>query len=264
MKFYLPILILFIMYSCSDPNELKNLHDKVLQLEKELDECKFGEERLFQSIKNAYENNQIEKLKILYDTLEIKHPHSDLIKQARVLVDDAIRKDEKIQAAYIEQQKRLEENKLQSLKKLKQNNDDVTGINWYKNPYFIHYNNTNLLSIYFGKEKSSIWLRLKISYEGSDWIFFESAYLSYDGNTEQIHFDEYRDKKTEVGNGSVWEWIDVLLDKEKINYLREFSQSPNAKMRLSGKYTKTRNISLNERKAIADILNGYEALQSIN
>jgi hypothetical protein len=43
-------------------------------------------------------------------------------------------------------------------------------------------------------------------------------------------------------------------------FLREFAKSKNAKMRLSGKYTKTRTLTYNEREGILDVLNGYDAL----
>ncbi len=152
--------------------------------------------------------------------------------------------------------------KLKALKKLKKDYDDVTGITWYKNPYFIHYNNRNLTSIYIGHSKTSTWLRLKMSYRGDDWIFFEQAYLSYDGNTKEIIFNKYSDKETEVGYGGiVWEWIDISVSSDTERFLRKIVKSKNAKMRLSGKYTKTRNLTWRERQGIIDVLNGYDVLK---
>ena len=40
-----------------------------------------------------------------------------------------------------------------------------------------------------------------MSYTGDDWIFFENAYLSYEGNTLEIKFDKYRNKETENKGG---------------------------------------------------------------
>ena len=106
------------------------------------------------------------------------------------------------------------------------------------------------------------YLRLQMSYEGDDWIFFENAILSYDGNSKTIYFDEYTEKDSDNGyGGRVWEWIDVSVDYGLENFLREFAKSKNAKMRLSGKYTKTRTLSSNERKGILDVLNGYDDLK---
>lgn len=107
-----------------------------------------------------------------------------------------------------EQLKKAEEEKkarLKAVSKLKKKYDDINHTTWFYNPYFTHYTNTNHTSIYMGKSESSLWLRLKMSYEGDDWIFFDTAYLSYDGNTYYVPFDEYRDKKQrmipEFGNG---------------------------------------------------------------
>ena len=151
---------------------------------------------------------------------------------------------------------------LKSLKKLKKNFDDISGINWYNQPYFTHYTNTNLTSIYMGEKGSSKWLILKMSYKGNDWIFFDKAILSYDGNSKTIPFNEYDDKKTEIGNGDVWEWIDVSITKDLEVFLRKFANSKKAKMRLTGKYTKTRTLTYNERQGILDVLNGYDALNN--
>ena len=158
--------------------------------------------------------------------------------------------------------------RLKSLKKLKKNIDDVSGMTWYKQPYFTHYTNTFLTSIYMGERSEedtgyyNVWLRLKMSYKGSDWIFFERAYLSYDGNTKEIKFDDYDDKESDNSGYGVWEWIDVRVDDDTREFLREFAKSKNAKMRFTGKYTKTRKLTYNERRGILDILNGYDALKN--
>jgi hypothetical protein len=230
--------------------------------------------------------------------------------------------------------------KLKSLNKLKKEYDDVSGITWYSQPYFIHNNDANLTSIYFGQKGSTLWLRLKMSYKGDNWIFFNSAYLSYEGNTREIYFNEYKDKKSDNGYGGVWEWIDVAVTEDLERFLRDFAKSKKdtiinkipiyylgdrkvskseyaksdgyeyrlntglhhneivdkstynnykesglyklpapkkikkrieyktnvsvksyAKMRLSGKYTETRNLSTKEIQGIVDVLNGYDALK---
>jgi hypothetical protein len=158
-------------------------------------------------------------------------------------------------------EKELQE-RLQSLNKLNKSHDDIAGVTWYKNPYFTHYNNKSLTSIYIGDNGTSQWLRIKMSYEGKNWIFFERAYLSYEGNTLEIIFDKYKEKTTDHSGGSVWEWIDVTVTDEIEDFLRIYAESTDAKVRLSGKYSETRNLTLNERKGIRDVLNGYDALKN--
>lgn len=99
-----------------------------------------------------------------------------------------------------------------------------------------------------------------MSYKGDDWIFFESAYLSYDGNTRQVFFDRYDEKESDNSGGEVWEWIDVSVDDDLLSFLKEMVNGKQLKMRLSGKYTKTRNLSTKEINEIKDALLAYDVL----
>jgi hypothetical protein len=159
-----------------------------------------------------------------------------------------------------EEQDRLakaEAERMGAVNKLKKKIDDISGITWYEQPYFTHYNNRNLLSLYIGENSSGAWLRLKMSYTGDDWIFFTDAYLSYDGNTVSIPFNEYEEKKTD-NHTDVWEWIDVSVSNSLLSYLREYANAKEPKMRLSGKYTRT--LGTNEIKGLKDILLAYDVL----
>ena len=84
------------------------------------------------------------------------------------------------------------------------------------------------------------------------------AYLSYDGNTFEILFNEYNDKKTEIGSGRVWEWIDVSVTNETLAFLKEMVKGKTLKMRLSGKYTETRTLSYSEIEGLKDVLLAYD------
>lgn len=157
-----------------------------------------------------------------------------------------------------------ERKRMQAVTKLRKTYDDVSGITWYENPYFTHYDNINSTSICIGKSGSSVWLRLKMSYKGEDWIFFENAYLSYDGNTKQIYFNKYDDKESDNSGGSVWEWIDVSVDNSMLAFLKKMVNGKSLKMRLSGKYTKTKTLSSTEIKALKDVLLAYDVLVNGN
>ena len=114
-----------------------------------------------------------------------------------------------------------------------------------------------------GKGKTgSPWLRLVMSYTGDNWIFFKNAYLSYDEKTKSIAFDEYRDKKSDNSGGAVWEWIDVGVDDALLAYLKNMVNGKSVKMRLSGKYTKTKDLTTTEINAIKDVLLAYDVLEN--
>ena len=242
-------------------NEVKSLKSQVYELNDELDECENGSEKILAKIKIANNNNNNSDVKSLFLDLEKRHPESSEYTEAKNIYNEVIKKEENEKERLRKEEERLKNEKLKSLKKLKKKYDDVSGITWYKQPYFTHYTNVNRTSIYFGFSGGTASLRLKMSYEGDNWIFFENAILSYDGNSKRIYFDKYKNKDSDSGyGGRVWEWIDVSVDDGLENFLREFAKSKNAKMRLSGKYTKTRTLSSNERRGILDVLNGYDAL----
>lgn len=271
------IIILFFLASilfltaCSDKEKEIELQNKITELENQLDQCQNGADKIYAKMKLSFEQNDFKSCKDLYREMEERHPDSELFSEVQSIYDKIIENEKNIiekEQLFAKKKNRetklkadkLNKEKQRSLKKLKKTYDDVSGIAWYKQPYFTHYNNRNLTSIYMGEKGSYRWLRLKMSYSGDGWIFFEKAYLSYDGNTIEIIFDKYDDKESDNGGG-VWEWIDLTVNKDVEEFLREFAKSKNAKMRLSGKYTKTRILTYNERRGILDVLNGYDALK---
>lgn len=269
---FLLLTIIFALAACSDKKKEAELQNRISELETQIDECKNGADKLLAKIKIAFEEEDFANVKTIYSDFQSRHPEATEFKEAKSIHDQVVEIEDKRkkEAERLAEEKRKEAEriaakdkaeKLKALNKLRKNFDDVSGITWYKQPYFTHYTNTNLTSIYMGDNGSNRWLRLMMSYKGDDWIFFERAYLSYDGNTKEIVFNKYDDKETENSGGGVWEWIDLTVTKDVEMFLREFAKSKDAKMRLSGKYTKTRTLTYNERQGILDVLNGYDALE---
>jgi uncharacterized lipoprotein YehR (DUF1307 family) len=264
--------VIFGLVACSDKDKEAELENRISELEIELDECKNGADKLLAKIKIAFEKENFETVRNIYSDFQNRHPEATEFQEAKAIHDQVMEIEEKRkeEAERLAEEKRKKAERIaakekaekrKALNKLRRNFDDVSGVTWYKQPYFTHYTNTNLTSIYMGDNGTNRWLRLMMSYEGDDWIFFERAYLSYDGNTKEIVFNEFNDKETENSGGRVWEWIDLTVTKDVEMFLREFAKSKAAKMRLSGKYTKTRKLTYNERQGILDVLNGYEALE---
>lgn len=242
----------------------KQLTEKIDQLEMEIVNYKTSPEKMLAKAKNLYSSNNLQELLETKDLLLKFHPESNASKEVASLYTKA--KAEHEAAIEAEKRKKLaekeaaEKKRMQAVTKLKKKYDDVSDITWYKNPYFTHYTNSNLTSIYIGKNSSSTWLRIQMSYTGDDWIFFENAYLSYDGNTKELHFNKYENKETENDGGEVWEWIDIAVSDDLLSFLRQMVNGKSIKMRLSGKYTKTRNLSAKEINGIKDVLLAYDVL----
>ena len=254
-------MLTLLLNACSNKAREEQLQKRINELETMLDECQNGAEKLLSTIELSYENKDFETVKNKFKEIENRHPESSEYSKAKEIYDQVILIEENNR---IEAERKVaaeKQEKLQALKKLVKKHDDISGITWYKQPYYTHYTNSNLISIYMGDDGTSQWLRLIMSYYGEDWIFFERAYISYEGNTKEIVFDEYDDKETENDGGYVWEWIDLSMNEDVENFLRDFAKSKDAKMRLTGKYTKTRSLTYNERQGIIDVLNGYDALK---
>ena len=243
----------------SENEQLKSENEK---LRVELDELLNGSERLLTNMKLSYDEKDFEDAKNIYVILKEKHFNSEEFSRATLLYNEIINIEQEEENKRKQEEEILKQERLQALEGLVVEHDDISGITWYYQPYFMHYNNRNLTSIYMGEKDSEIWLRLKMSYYGDNWIFFETAYLSYEGNTFDVLFDKYENKETENAGGEVWEWIDVPVEETTIAFLEKFAQSTEAKMRLTGKYEETRNLSQDEKDGITDILNGYYALKN--
>ena len=263
-KIVIPSLISLLLYSCGPSQteydaiiaENKSLQEQITNLKTIIENYENTPDRLIHGIDELVKDENIDKLREICEKLEKYHPSSTEYQKAKKILQSVIDKQEA-------RKKAEEAKRLQAVNKLKKEYDDVSGITWYYNPYFTHYTNTNNLSIYIGKTSNNVWLRLQMSYEGDDWIFFENAYLSYDENTKTIIFDKYKDKDTDNGyGGRVWEWIDVNVDESLYSYLKNMVNGKSLKMRFSGKYTKTRTISSTEKKALQDVLLAYDVLKN--
>lgn len=234
---------------------IDSLQNLVTQLQKELDGYKCAPQKLCADAEQLFKSNNEEKLKDILGKLHQYHPEASEIKTIEGYLNT-------ISDNRAKEQERIRAERMKAVDVLSKKYDDVNGIMWFYSKQTNHKVWSNMASLYIGKDKSQVWLRLKMSYYGDDWIFFENAYLSYDGNTITIPFDRYSDKKTENSGGMVWEWIDVNVDSQLLSYLNDFVSGGTPKMRLSGKYTHTRNLSAKELKSMQEILLAYDVLKN--
>lgn len=265
-KLLLGFMCSFTLLSCqnsSSEKALMNLQsentllkDSLKSLSEELDAYKNTPDKLCANLNTLFEKEDLNQLEEIKSKLVKYHPESKKLQD----VENLCTKIAEIRKKKIEEEHKK---RMQAVQKLRKKYDDVSGTTWYYNPYFTHYNNSNLTSIYIGQKEGRIWLRLVMSYYGDDWIFFENAYLSYDGKTKDIYFDKYNDKETE-SDSSVWEWLDISVNNDILSFLRQMVNGNNIKMRLSGKYTKTRNLTTKEINGLKDVLLGYDVLQNEN
>ena len=149
-----------------------------------------------------------------------------------------------------------------SFDKLKVENDEFEKKTWYYNPYFAHKFFSNNVSLYIGRKGDKIWPCARISYTGSDWIFFDEITFLIGEGTFTFAFDKYKNKDTEVSGGLVAEWVNMSIDQYPFSYIADIPDFDNAAVRMSGKYTKDRKITDTEKKAIRTVVEGYKYLLS--
>lgn len=197
------------------------LEAQVTVLRTELEEVKFGANRLLAQAKLAYAaKNDVEAKRLLADILK-RHPSSPESSEASLLLAQV---DSRI-AATDQQRKREEERKAQeerlaferAIGNMKKSTDEIKDITW------VSHRNAPILdkyvSVYFGSSKGSVAsypLRLKLQYYSDDWLFVRSVTVKADDKVYELgKLDFERDHSS----GSVWEWIDMpVKDHEMLNH----------------------------------------------
>ena len=261
-------LLLFpvLLSACNDSNKINSLQAKVDSLssvnnamERELQEYKQELENykndpvnLCANIQELLAKEDISSLTKIKDNLEMYHPACPQLETVKSYI-------EKIRLIQTKRKEEEKAKRMRAVNVLNAKYDDVSNTTWYKSK--LSKTSGNFCYMYIGKKTGNVWLRMKMQYHGEDWIFFNKAYLSYDGNTIEIPFDEYREKDTEV-SGGVWEWIDVAVDNNILNFIKKMVTGNDVKWRLQGKYTKTKIFSTKEIEGFKEILLAYEVLQN--
>lgn len=139
-------------------------------------------------------------------------------------------------------------------------NDAVEGISWYRAKSSPAYVNRNGFFLYIGKENGKdAYLRFRIQYFGSDWLFINSYIINVDGIKYEIQADSgdfNRDNDSDV-----WEWYDVTPTSENIAMLRAISKSKNTIVRMVGdQYHKDVVITLTQKQALKTMFTVFMSL----
>lgn len=258
MKKIVPFLLLGIVgVSCTSKSQheqdlakIDSLQKVVIDLSKELNEYRDDPANLCANLSELVKEENLQELEQIQSSLKEYHPSCSQLKDVSAAIKNI--KETKAKRAAEEKAKRLA-----VVNSLRKEFDDVRGITWYYSKKLG--SGYNHCFAYIGKNKTDTWLRLRMQYHGEDWIFFKNAYLSYDGNTIDIPFDEYREKETEVSNG-VWEWLDVRIDESTLPFIRKMVNGKVVKWRLSGKYAVTKTFTAGQINGFKEILLAYDVL----
>lgn len=269
MKFIDKLTIVFgllLLVSCGIPQEE---FDKVLaendKLKKEIEELKFGPDKLLAKVNLLITDSDFESAKKEIQLLIEKHPTSNQAFKAKellpVIEKGILDKKENEERKQKEKEIFEKERLANATKKLKSNYDDIKGITWYYDKGTPKYNNYNSFHLYMGKNDGGLpWLRLKIQYASSDWLFIENYVIKTDKGSHTISTSR-GEVERDNGSGGIWEWYDVSLTDELYYIIKDIINSKNVKIRHNGsQYYKDRVISEKEKQGIRNVLDAYEAL----
>ena len=129
------------------------------------------------------------------------------------------------------------------------------------------------IELYIGILEDGNSLRLRATFNGSRWIFFNRAILINDqGGNIQYNFNTSDINRTVISGNHVRERVDVPFsaylmgihtEAEKIKELRQFLNGTNIRLRLSGESYREYNISDRFVTALKDIITYYESITSV-
>ncbi|MNY85831.1 hypothetical protein D3C78_20310 [compost metagenome] len=260
-KLILVILMAFTLTACGVPQrdydavvaENTQLKTQVDKLEGELEDLKFGPERTLHDIKAEYENKNFEKVKQLVAGLIEKNPTAPETTEAKTILA-------KIESAEKAAKEADEKRLAAAVSYMTITSDEMTGITWYKDPSTTEYIDVNSFYAYVGKRDDSLVLRLKIQYQGDDWLFINSYTIKADDETFKLTM-EYGDVQRDNGYGGVWEWIDIPATQDNIKMLKAIAKAKKTTVRHEGDTSyHDRVLTAKETQAISKVLDAYEAL----
>lgn len=160
-------------------------------------------------------------------------------------------------SAYAE---RIEQSRKAVVSKLRRTEDKVEGTTFYEHPNQPKYlNSRSTVYLYIGRqgESGTPWLRMKVQYTASEWLFVNNVYAWHDGIKEDFVSDSFnRDNNT-----TIWEWVDVSPTPDQLATLESLANSKEAVLRFEGmQYRKDVTLSAVDKQALREVLLAYHVM----
>jgi hypothetical protein len=143
-----------------------------------------------------------------------------------------------------------------ALQKMRKREDKIEGITWYKDRSTPDTNDHNNIHLYIGQKGTHVWLRWKMQYASSSWLFIKGFILVADGQRFEHRAQFERDNYT-----TIWEWYDTPAGPQELQMVDAIKNAKDATVRYVGdKYHDDRKISSQEKQALSNVLAAYQAL----
>ncbi|GGX21368.1 hypothetical protein [Aquimarina muelleri] len=261
------IIILIVLVSCGVPQaDFDKLKQENEKLKNEIAECQLTPSQIFEQANEYYDALEYLKSKDRLISLIDKYPNSKETKKGKGLL-------KKVEKEIIETSKALEKDQLKennnedyknAISKMKKKYDVDNEVTWYSDKSSNYTNDQNYIQTYIGKkEKRKPWLALSINYFAkNDWLFIQRIEIIVDGKTFEIEEytpGEFNSKEESEGKR---EWIDRVIKGLDMPMIKAIASGKTIKIKFVGKDDlDTRTISKQEKKAIKNVLEAFEALE---
>lgn len=151
---------------------------------------------------------------------------------------------------------------INALRSMRKQTDEFNGITFYEDSSTPRYANYSTFHLYIGKGKNtSPYLRFKVRYSDDDWLFVDSASINVDGEIYDLNVSS-SEWERDNGNGDIWEWIDIVPTQFHLTMIDNIIKSKSAVIRFYGsQYRDDRTITTTQKRALANVLNAYQALE---
>jgi flagellar biosynthesis GTPase FlhF len=260
--------------------ERDSLHTVLASAMVELEDLKFGSERLLALATTSFADGKLEDARDHAAMLVDRHPgaaertEADRIRaaaEARITERAERARREREAAAERERrerelaERRAREERERALAAARRKRDDMRGITWYTHRSSPEYlNSRSDIHLYVGKtDGGSANPRFRIQYKADSWLFIRSYLIKADNHTFTLApgtFEIERDN----GYGGIWEWYDIPATPREFEILRAIATSKSAVIRHQGQqYHRDRTITDREKQAIREMLIVHDNLKSM-
>lgn len=182
-------------------------------------------------------------------------PEDEQFKKLLETVEGLIKEQKRLEAEALERERKV------ALAAMFVKTDSFEGIDWYYDRATYSSYAGNKFRLYIGERSfGGPWLRLRMQYYGSDWVFWETLTISVDGEKFSIS-PGYSEVDRDNGGGDVWEWYDMAPSPANLEMIRKIINSNNTTLRFQGDtYHADRVLSSAQKRAFKNVLVAFEAL----
>lgn len=248
--------------------KITDLQKEIKELKKQVDDFRFGAERLLGEARLSFEKKEFEDSIKTINLLREKHPASKEAAEGKLLLAKVEKEIKKLEAIKEKEEKEKERKRkaeelarkrrlANALKQLSKQYDEVEKISWY---YPRRYNLNKWKSgigLYIGGKGNYHWLRLKLKYAASDWLFVKRVKINIDSQNRNLDCGEFERDHSSV----IWEWCDKSPSELDLLLIKDIIKSKKTIIRFSGQqYRDDHIVTKAEKRALQDVLDAFEVL----